>query len=105
VEKVFGSVDSAWEFVEDGNEIALPSKQGSLHNWKISKEHSNSRYASSFSYSIVYNYEGNRHKSLKITKICIFKILDKSKPNTENIRRVNLVDVRYTTAQVTKLSS
>jgi hypothetical protein len=32
------------------------------------------------------NYAGNKHNSFIITEICIFEILDKAKPNIENVR-------------------
>jgi hypothetical protein len=50
------------------------------------------------------NYAGSKQKSYEIIIIQIFVILDKVKPNTGNIRGLNLATVKPTTVQVTKLS-
>jgi hypothetical protein len=41
--------------------IAAPEKQGSLHHWKFSKVHTDSRFAPAFNLLYVYDY---------ITKLC-----------------------------------
>jgi hypothetical protein len=50
------------------------------------------------------NHAGNKHKSSKIMKMKLFTILDKAKPDTENIRGLNLAAVMCMTVQVTRLS-
>lgn len=42
--------------------------------------------------------------SFKIMKIHKFEIMDKTKPNTENIRDLNLVEFQHMTNQVTNNS-
>jgi hypothetical protein len=49
------------------------------------------------------NYAGSKQKSSKIFIIQMFVILDKAKPNTGNIRGLNLAAVKAATGQVTKL--
>jgi hypothetical protein len=55
-----------------------------------------------FVYYYITNYAGNKQKSFKIMKIHIFWIYGKSKPDTENIRGLNLAAVRRMTDQMTK---
>jgi hypothetical protein len=52
---------------------------------------------------IQQNYAGKKQKSYKITKMQMFAILDKANPDTGNIRGLNLVAVKHTTVQVTRL--
>jgi hypothetical protein len=49
------------------------------------------------------NYAGNKAKSFNITRIYMFAILDKAKPDTENVRNFNSEVVRHMTVQVIKL--
>jgi hypothetical protein len=42
----------------------------------------------------------NKQKSYKIMKIQMFAILDKAKPDTENIRGLNLATVKHTMVEV-----
>jgi hypothetical protein len=62
-----------------------------------------------FNVPYVYNYEyvtkcaGDKQKSYKIMRMNIFGALVMVKPYTENIRGLNLVVVKLTTVQVTKL--
>jgi hypothetical protein len=44
-----------------------------------------------------------KQKSSTIMKIKMFAILDKAKPNTENIRGLNLAAVKCTTVQAPEL--
>jgi hypothetical protein len=53
--------------------------------------------------SIEPNYAGNKHKSFKIIEIYMFAILGRAKPDTENIRGLNLEAVRHMAVQATKL--
>jgi hypothetical protein len=46
----------------------------------------------------------NKQKSSKIMKMKMFATLAKAKPDTENIRSLNLAAVMCTTVQVSKLS-
>jgi hypothetical protein len=48
------------------------------------------------------NNAGSKHKSFKIMKIHIFEMLDKAKPNTENIR-LNSVAVKHMTVKEIKI--
>jgi hypothetical protein len=48
-------------------------------------------------------YAGNKPKSFNITRVYIFAILDKAKPDTENIRDLNLAVFRHMTVQMIKL--
>jgi hypothetical protein len=48
--------------------------------------------------SVVNIYEDNEVMTMKM-----FAILDKAKPDIENIRGLNLATVRHTTVQVTRL--
>jgi hypothetical protein len=55
-------------------------------------------------YTIIkQNCAGNKQKSYKIFRLSLFAALDKAKPDTERIKRLNLTAVKLTTAQVTKL--
>jgi hypothetical protein len=46
------------------------------------------------------NYEGHEPKRFNITRMYMFAILDKEKPDTENIRDLNLAMVRHRIVQV-----
>jgi hypothetical protein len=46
----------------------------------------------------------NKQKSSKIIKMRMFATLDKAKPDTENIRGLNLAAVMCMTVQVSRLS-
>jgi hypothetical protein len=55
----------------------------------------------------VYDYitkSGSKQKSSKIMKMQLFATMDKAKPNTENIRSLNLAAVMCMSVQVTRLS-
>jgi hypothetical protein len=56
------------------NETSAPAKQGSPHQ---------------------PNYASNKPKSFNITRIYMFAILSKEKPDIENIRDLNLAVVRH----------
>jgi len=49
------------------------------------------------------NIAGSKQKSFKIITTQMFAVQDKAKSNTKNIRGLNLVAVKHTTFQVTKL--
>jgi hypothetical protein len=51
---------------------------------------------------ILQNYAGNKQKLYKIMKMQIYAILGKAKPNTENIRGLNLAVVKRTTVQAAR---
>jgi hypothetical protein len=55
-------------------------------------------------YDYIKNHAGNKQKSSKIIKMKMFATLDKEKPDTENIRGLNLAAVMCTTVQVSRLS-
>jgi hypothetical protein len=55
-------------------------------------------------YHYIINHAGNKQKSSKIMKMQLFATLDKAKPDTENIRGLNLAAVMCMTVQVTRLS-
>jgi hypothetical protein len=46
---------------------------------------------------------GNKQKSYKIIRKNTFTVQDKAKPDTENIRGLNLAEVKPTTVQVTRV--
>jgi hypothetical protein len=48
-------------------------------------------------------HAGNKQKSSKIIKMKMFATLDKARPDTENIRGLNLAAVMCTTVQVSRL--
>jgi hypothetical protein len=50
------------------------------------------------------NYAGNKQKSYKAMKIKMFATLDKARPDTGNIRGLNLVAVKHATFQMIRLS-
>jgi hypothetical protein len=50
------------------------------------------------------NHAGNKQKSSKIMKMKMFATVDKAKPDTENIRGLNLAAVMCMIVQVTRLS-
>jgi hypothetical protein len=52
---------------------------------------------------ILQNYAGNKQKLYKIMKMQMSAILGKAKPDTENIRGLNLAAVKRTTVQVSRL--
>jgi hypothetical protein len=49
------------------------------------------------------NHAGNKQKASKIMKMKMFVALDKARPDTENIRGLNLEAVMCTTVQVSRL--
>jgi hypothetical protein len=51
---------------------------------------------------IYWNCAGNKHRSYKITKMQMFATSEKEKPDTENIRGLNLAAAKRTTVQVTR---
>jgi hypothetical protein len=55
--------------------------------------------------NIYSKYAGNKPKSFNIARVYsyMFAILDKAKPDTENIRKLNLAVVRYMTIPMIKL--
>jgi hypothetical protein len=54
-------------------------------------------------YDYIKNRAGDKQKSYKITTMNMFMVQGKVKPDTENIRGLNLAVVKLTTAQLTKL--
>jgi hypothetical protein len=60
-----------------------------------------------FNIPYVYDYAtkfcSNKQKSQKFMRKQMFAVYDKAKPDTENIRGLNLAVVSLTTVQVTKL--
>jgi len=54
-------------------------------------------------YILLQNYAGGRQESYKNMKMQMSATLAKAKLNTENIKGSNLVAVRHTTVQVSKL--
>jgi hypothetical protein len=52
---------------------------------------------------IKHDSAGNKQKSYKIMRMNILAAQDKAMPDTEIIRGLNLVAVKLTTVQVTKL--
>jgi hypothetical protein len=50
------------------------------------------------------NHVGNKQKSSKIMQTKMFATLDKAKPDTENIKGLDLEAVMCMTVQVTRLS-
>jgi hypothetical protein len=56
-----------------------------------------------YAYNYIQNYEFQKQNLCKIMQMQIFAILDKAKPDTENIRDLNLAAVKQTTVQVTRL--
>jgi hypothetical protein len=52
---------------------------------------------------IEQNYAGNKQKSYKIMKMQMFAALDKANPDAGNISGLNLVAVKHTAVQVTRL--
>jgi hypothetical protein len=57
-----------------------------------------------YAYDYITKTAGNKQKSSKIMKMKMFATLDKVKPNTENIRGLNLAAVMCMIVQVTRLS-
>jgi hypothetical protein len=55
-------------------------------------------------YDYIKNPAGNKQKSSIIMKTKMFATLDKAKPDTENIRALNLAAVMCMTVQETRLS-
>jgi hypothetical protein len=53
---------------------------------------------------LIQIYESNKQQSYKIMKIKMFAILAKVKLDTENIKVSDLMAVRHTTDQLSKLS-
>jgi hypothetical protein len=98
----------AWEFVADNYLLKLQSLQNKIlrtmencqgaHRFAICTWLSNFR-----TYMIIQNYVGNKQKPYKIMKIQMFATLDKTNPGTGNIKCLNLVAVKYTTVQITRL--
>jgi hypothetical protein len=52
---------------------------------------------------ILQNYAGNKQKLYKIMKMQLSAILGKAKPDTKNIRGLNLAAVKRTIVQVSRL--
>jgi hypothetical protein len=53
--------------------------------------------------NMLQNYAGNKQKLYRITKMQMSAILGKAKPDTENIRSLNLAAVKRTTVQAPRL--
>jgi hypothetical protein len=54
-------------------------------------------------YDYITNHAGSKQKSYKIMKMKMFAILDKAKPDTGNIRGLNLAAVMFMTVQASRL--
>jgi hypothetical protein len=52
---------------------------------------------------ILQNYAGNKQKLYEILKMQMPAILGKVKPDTENVRGLNLAAVKHTTLQASRL--
>jgi hypothetical protein len=52
---------------------------------------------------MLQHYADNKHKLYKIIKMQMSAILGKAKPNTENIRGLNLAAAKSTTTQASRL--
>jgi hypothetical protein len=86
--------------------IVAPAKQGSQHHWKFYKDDTGPRFAFGFGPSLcirLQKYAANKEKPYKITWMNMFAVQDKVKPDTENIRGLNLAAFNLTTVRVTKL--
>jgi hypothetical protein len=82
-------------------EIAAPAKQDSPHYWQFSKAQTDFWLSKLRTCMILLqNYAGSKQKSYKIMTMKMFTILDKAKPNTGNIRGLNLATVKHTTVQM-----
>jgi len=77
-------------------------KQGSPHYWEVFKAHTDPRNACGFRNSVpvwclLQNSAGSKQKSYEIMTMKMFAPLDKTKPNTGNIRDLNWAAVKRTT--------
>jgi hypothetical protein len=51
---------------------------------------------------IIQNYAGNKQKSYIFMRMKMFATMEKAKPDTENIRGLNLAAVKHKTVEVTR---
>jgi hypothetical protein len=88
-------------------EIAATAKSSSPRHWQSARRTSIRDMHKAFQISYVYDYITKscrqKLKSTEIMKMQMFATLDKAKPDTENIRGLNLAAVMCTTVQVSRL--
>jgi hypothetical protein len=82
--------------------IAAPAKHGSTHYWKFSKLHIGPPFAHSFQPSVCIRLcnkivQATSRSHTKIMRMNAFAAQDKTKPDKENIRDLNLAVVKLTT--------
>jgi len=100
----------AWQFAADTHLLKLQRLQiqgtsfSLLSIFQGAHRHANYMWLSKFrKYSILLrNYASRKQKSYEIMTMKMFAPLDKTKPNTRNIRDLNWAAVKRTTVQTSK---
>jgi hypothetical protein len=109
IRSVMTYVCPAWEFGTDTSLLKLRQLQNEvlrtinkfLNGAPVRKLHM--AFQVLYIYDYITKFAGNKQTSYQITKIQMFAISEKAKPDIENIRSLNLAVIKCTTVQAAKL--